>query len=122
QLLSDGEIYEGRVNIPMAHVGGEIRKACLWIDTLSIPSQHAVNHEGMAQVVNARSCLAFFRLDAGAAKNPDQQMSHHPVRVPARAAIVPVPEHTSRGFYRRSRLPTSIEVRLKRFSDAVGDR
>jgi hypothetical protein len=50
QLLSNGQIDQGGVDILMSHPGGQVVKALLGIDALAIPPQHTMDHKGVAQV------------------------------------------------------------------------
>ena len=120
KLLRDGEVDQRRVDVFVAEVCGQVREARLRIDPLSIPSQHAVEHKGVPEVVNARAYLAVLRLDPGTSKHADQQLAGHHLRVSS--GRLRMPEQGSGRFAGRARLFTSVEVGPKSGGGAIGER
>ena len=69
QLLSNGQIDQGGVDILMSHPGGQVVKALLGIDALAIPPQHTMDHKGVAQVMDPGAGATQLRLETGSANH-----------------------------------------------------
>lgn len=83
QLLGDGEVDERRVDVAVPEVGGEVGQPALRVDPLPVPLEHAVNHEGVAQVVDAWSAPTGVGLEAGRVNDAAQELLGGDVRVAA---------------------------------------
>ena len=83
QLLGNGEVDERRVNVAVPEVGREEGQSALRVDPFAIPLEHAVNDEGVAQVVDTRSAPADIRLEAGCVDDAAQELLDGDVSVPA---------------------------------------
>jgi hypothetical protein len=89
QVLCDGDIYERRVNVSVAEIRGKVWQTRLWINAVSVPSQHAVENKAVAEVMNTRSDLTVVRLYTRASEDPNQQLSRHDLRVSSSCLLVP---------------------------------
>ena len=71
----------------------------------------------MAQIVDAGTCLAFFRLDAGASKDTRQEFSCHYLRITSCSLLMP--EKTRRRLGWCADSVAGIEIRLESGCSAV---
>src|SRR5215472_1592115 len=70
QLLGDGEIHQCGVDVLVSHVCSQVWEIRLRIDALSVPSQHTVDHKGMAQIVNPWSLVSISRFQPRSPQYP----------------------------------------------------
>src|SRR5271154_4221813 len=54
KILRHGDVHERRMDIAVPEIGREERQLVLRIDAGAIPFEHAVHHERVTQVMNAR--------------------------------------------------------------------
>src|SRR5689334_21722914 len=52
QFLGDGEVDQGRVDVLVPEIGGQVGEPMLRIDAGSIPRQHAMDHKGVTKVMH----------------------------------------------------------------------
>ena len=95
EFLGDRDVDQRRVDIAVTQIGREERQPILRIDAGAVPLENAVHDERVTQVVNARTNLAFRRLDPGTPQDIDKA-SRYGLRG---VAIVPLimPEQTRFG-------------------------
>lgn len=83
QLLGDGEVDKRRVDVAVPEIGGEVGQPALRVDPFPVPLEHAVNDEGVAQIVDAWSAPTNVRLEAGRVDDAAQELLGGDVRVAA---------------------------------------
>ncbi len=106
QLPSNREIDERRVDVAVPEVGREVGQPTLRVDPFAVPLDHAVNDEGVAQVVDTWSAPADIRLEASRVDDAAQELLGGDVRVPATL----VREQGAVGGRRQSGMLTRSEI------------
>jgi hypothetical protein len=59
QFLSDGEIDQGRVDVLVAQISGQVKEARLGVDAFAVPREHTVHNKGVPQVMDMRAHAAW---------------------------------------------------------------
>ncbi len=54
QVLGDGQIDQGGVDVFVAEIGGQIGESFLGLDARAVPRQHAMNDKGVPQIMEPR--------------------------------------------------------------------
>jgi len=94
QVLGDGQIDQGGVDVFVAQIGGQIVEAFLGLNARTIPRQHAVDDKGVAQVMEPRSPASWLRLQAGPSNDIGQQMPEGDQRVALAFVLIPEEQGT----------------------------
>jgi hypothetical protein len=67
ELLGDGDIDKGGMDVLVPQIGSQVWQSCLCIYSFAIPSQEAGNDEGMSQVMDAWPNTTRQRFETGLA-------------------------------------------------------
>jgi len=63
QVLGNGEVHQRRMDVFVAEIRGQIRKARLRIDAFAVPGEHTAGDEGMTKFVYAGTHASWSRFE-----------------------------------------------------------
>ena len=109
QVLRDGDVDQGGVDIPVAQVGREERQAILRIDAGPVPFEDPVHDHRVAQVVETRTGSPRAGLQLSPANDVDEQPSDGLLGVYWCTALL-VPEQAGSRILRCSGTAPCIDI------------
>jgi hypothetical protein len=64
QFLGDSEIDQGRVDVLVAQISGQVEETRLRVNAFAIPREHTVHNKGMTKVMDAGARTSWPRFDS----------------------------------------------------------
>lgn len=77
------------MDVLVAEVGRQIRKPLLRIDAIAVPREHAIGHERMAKIMNARADTPTAGLQPRTSHDLHEQLLGHRVRIAPGMLLMP---------------------------------
>jgi len=106
------------VDAAVTEVGGEVRQLALGVDALSVPVEHPMDDEGVAEIVDAGAAPSGFMLEAGVMDHPAEQ----PLRGHVDVAALAMTKERCVASRRQPGPGALVEIALERCQDGRLER